>query len=153
MLSVVRYPRGTESKIVSAVFKSASDFTIDTAKKCDVLIATYGRITEEVIKAKLLLEKNGYSVVILKFLKLKPLDFTKINQLIDSLEPKIIYGVEEGMKIGGFCEYLFANVTNNCEKQILAIDEKIVPHGTIDELYDFVGLSAKKISSQILKWM
>lgn len=150
-VSTLRYPKGCESKLVSAVFKAPGDFKLDTAKKCDILFVTYGRITEEVIKAKVVLEKRGYSVVILKFVKLKPLNFDKINELISSLSPKTIVGVEEGMKIGGFCEYLFSNIKTTANIKTLAIDEKFIPQGTLKEQFDFAGLSAEKICLEALK--
>ena len=150
-VSCLRYPRGSESKLVSAVFKTPGDFKLDAVKKCDILFVTYGRITEEVIKAKIILEKKGHSVVILKFVKLKPLNFDKIKNLISSLSPQTIVAVEEGMKTGGFSEYLFSNISTSASVKTLAIDEKFVPQGTLDELFDYAGLSAEKICIEALK--
>ena len=151
-LSVLRYPKGDEAKITAAVFTQNKDFSVDVAKKCDVLLVTYGRITDEVLKAKVILEKNNRSCVVLKFLKLKPLDFKKITKLISSLSPKLICAVEEGMKTGGFSEYLFSNIQTEADAKIIAIDETFVPQGSIDELYDFCGLASRKIAAKVLKW-
>ena len=150
-LSILRYPKDYESKITSTVFSSSQDFQIDSTKKCNILFVTYGRVTEEVIKAKILLEKKGKSVVILKFLKLKPLDYAKINKLICSLSPDYIIGIEEGMKIGGFCEFLFSNISFSAIKHIIAIDDVFVPQGNISQLFDLVGLSAPKIYEKTVK--
>ncbi len=152
-LSVLRYPKGDEAKVSAAVFDTPYDFSVDVIKKCDVLLVSYGRITDEVLKAKVILEKNGFSVVVLKFLKLKPIDFKKVSKLISSLLPKLLCCVEEGMKIGGFSEYLVSNIQTDAEVKIVAIDEMFVPQGSMEELYDYCGLSARKIAAKVLKWM
>lgn len=152
-LSVLRYPKGGESKLSAAIFSKPSDFVIDTPKKCDVLFVTYGRITDEVIKAKLLLEKKGIDVVILKFIKLKPLSFSKISKLISSLSPTFVCAVEEGMKTGGFSEYLFSNLSLSVPTKTIAIDETFVAQGTVDELFASCGISSVNIYEKVTKWI
>lgn len=150
-VSVLRYPKGCDSKLISSVFSSDGDFSLDCVEYSEIVIVTYGRVTEEALKAKVLLKTKGHSVSVLKFLKLKPLDFKKIELLINSISPKLLCVVEEGMKTGGFGEYLLSNVKLNAKTDIIAIDETFVPHGTVQELYDLCSLSGTKICARILK--
>lgn len=149
--SVLRYPKAGDSKLISSIFSPDKDFCLDCVEHSDIVIVTYGRVTEEVLKAKALLKSKGYSVTVLKFLKLKPLDFKRIELLINSISPKLLCVVEEGMKTGGFGEYLLSNVKLNAKTEVIAIDEMFVPHGTLQELYDFCSLSGAKICARILK--
>lgn len=150
-LSVLRYPKATDNKLISSVFNKVSDFSLDVVDRCDVLFVTYGRITEEVLKAKLFLKSKGYSVSVLKFLKLKPLELNKIEKLINAMSPKFVCIVEEGMKTGGFGEYLLSDISISAKTKVIAVDDMFVPHGTVDELFDLCSLSAKKITEQVLR--
>ncbi len=152
-LSVLRYPKGSDSELISRVFKADCDFALDTVEHTEVLFITYGRITEEVLKAKLLLKSQGYTASVLKFTKLKPIDFKQFERLINTVSPKLVCVVEEGMKTGGFGEYLISNITVNSASEIIAIDDIFVPHGTVSELYDYCSLSAPKIYSRVIKWL
>jgi len=152
-VSVLRYPKDADNEFLSQNFSSSKDFLLDTKDTCDVLIVTYGRVSEQALKAKLLLSKTGAKVSVLKFVKLKPLDFKKISKLILALNPKHIFVVEEGMKTGGFGEYFFSNVDYSCHKEVFAIDETFVPQGTLEELYSHTKLDAKSIYTRIKKWI
>ena len=67
------------------------------------------------------------------------------------MSPKHIAVVEEGMKTGGFGEYFLSNVSVSSTNQVIAVDEMFVPHGTLDELFDYCGISAEKIYSRIIQ--
>lgn len=150
-LSVMRYPRGGESELVSRAFDKIGDFCIDNTNECKILLVTYGRITEEVLKAKIMLELKGYKTSVLKFLKLKPIDFDKFSEIINTISPSLVCIIEEGMKTGGFGEYFLSNVKIDADKLVIAVDEIFVPQGTLTELFDYCGLSCEKIYSRIMK--
>lgn len=149
----VRYPKGGECSDIKECFE-VSDFALDEKKSCDILLITYGKITSEVIKSKKNLEKQGYSCVILKFLKLKPIDFAKVYDIIKTVSPKYVFVVEEGIRSAGFGEHIFANIPTDINKcDIIAISDNFVPFGTLAELYDFAGISATKITEKIIQWI
>ncbi len=148
----VRYPKGTQEEELLSVF-SSGDFSFDEEKNCDVLIITYGRITAEVLKAKRMLEEKNIKVSVLKFLKLKPLDTERINALISKISPSLIVCVEEGVKSGGFGQYVFSNLQLDAKSKIIAINDTFVPHGTLQELYEFAGIDAKTVCDRISRWM
>ncbi len=150
-LSVLRFPKDTDNKILSLVFPTPSDYSIDSLKAADVLFVTYGRIAQEAVKAKLSLSSKGISASILKFVKIKPIDFNKINEIIKAVSPKFICIVEEGMKIGGFGEYFLSEIDTVAKKEVMAINEEFLPHGTIEQLYSVAGLSGDKIAQRVEK--
>lgn len=152
-LSVLRYPKAENSDLLTKYYPIASDFTYDSPDKCDVVIVTYGRVTEEALKAKLLLKSKGISATVLKFLKLKPIDSDYHNKKINDIAPKLVCVVEEGMKIGGFGEYFLSGIDAPVCKKVIAIDELFVPQGTISELLEYCSLSAASICSRILEWL
>lgn len=150
----VRYPKGGENEKIKAAFPTPCDFSLDEKGHAQVLIITYGRITAEVIGAKNFLASLGISCTILKFLKLKPLDIQKVNDIIEEVSPEYVFVVEEGIKASGFGEHIFASLPSSCNKcEVIAVDGVFVPHGTLLELYDFTGLSSRKISEKVLSWI
>lgn len=149
----VRYPKGTQSVTVKNSFPIPSDISLDEEKSADVLFITYGRITEEVLKAKEILQGKNISCTVLKFLKLKPVDYTAVARIISQINPTYILAVEEGIKIAGFSEHLFANLpVSQYQTDIIAIGDYFVPHGSLDELYDFCAMSSRKICEKVISW-
>ncbi len=148
----VRYPKGCENLAIKEAFPTLSDFTIDE-NKCDVVIATYGRVTSEALIAKEKLAQKGIAAGVLKFLKLKPIDFDAVSQLIRQTGAALVVFLEEGIKTGGFGEHLFSNISIPQNREIIAIDETFIPHGTLRELYDYAGLSADRVHDRIVSWM
>ena len=155
----IRYPNSQEHKFVAEEFVELlddelypfmrADFSFDS--EIDVMFVTYGHIVEEVREAKKHLIADGISSGIILVECIKPYD--KICDRILSIAKKakqIIY-VEEGIKNGGAA---MITETILCEKgldlsktkyNIIAIDDNFASPDEPCCLYDFVGLSSKKI--------
>jgi len=91
----------------------------------------------------------------------KPLDWETISHILTRPNPQRIFILEEGARICGFGQYLIAELIEtkpDLAQKIwsihhYAIPDQFVPHGSRNQLLDFVGLSAEKLIKRISEAM
>lgn len=163
---VIRYPKSscpTEFPQFSSpvelgrgIFMPCTEFVIENvtekqleAHKNKILVVLTGGMYSEVQKAvrSVLLEDGYADMYILRFIK--PFDESYFIELA-----KKYYGVvfvEDGVKIGGICEYLKSILAENgiLNTKLLGFDDKFFSHGTRDEILEAAGLSVNHIKRAI----
>lgn len=166
-IDIVRYPKGAEIEYNREGFIGSFDLKYKLPPSPDVVIVTYGRITANaVLAAKMLSEGSGggYSVGVIKLVKIYPFDADEIKKLCCGA--KLVYLLEEGMKSGGIAEKLAAefacddvaqNKVNGRSHEpriaIRAIDGRFVSHGDVDSLYRELGFTPDAIAAEIASLM
>lgn len=129
--NVVRYPRGTEKKLICKT-DSSVDFNVFGNKKAEKAIVTFGRLfnfADDVLNN----EKKDFCLI--KLNKIFPIE-DELFELLSTF--KEIHVFEEGIKSGGIGEYVAANVKTNCE--IHAIDNKFIPQGEVNSILSSLKL-------------
>lgn len=153
---VIRYPKGVESTYDKSLFQDFGSFHVadfgDISMETTCVFLTYGRVTENVIAAATAMQKKHIRVI--KLLCIKPISYEKLFEVIGN--PLIILIVEEGMRTGGVGEsildYMCVHHLAMHSRVILrAIDDTFVYNGTVEELYDQVGMSVEQLSSDLEK--
>lgn len=163
---VIRYPKSscpTEFPQFSSpielgrgIFMPCTEFVIENvtekqleAHKNKILVVLTGGMYPEAQKAvrSVLLEDGYADMYILRFIK--PFDESYFLELA-----KKYYGVvfvEDGVKIGGICEYLKSILAENgiLNTKLLGFDDKFFSHGTRDEILEAAGLSVNHIKRAI----
>ena len=163
---VIRYPKSscpTEFPQFSSpielgrgIFMPCTEFVIENvtekqleAHKNKVLVVLTGGMYPEAQKAvrSVLLEDGYADMYILRFIK--PFDESYFLELA-----KKYYGVvlvEDGVKIGGICEYLKSILAENgiLNTKLLGFEDKFSSHGTRDEILEAAGLSVNHIKKAI----
>ena len=147
--AIVRYPRGSESLYDRSGF---TDFTELTAMGADsdIVIITYGKITEEAYGAAQILEKLGIGVRIVKLIDICPLPFGKILALIG--KARLVYILEEGIRSGSVGEKIAAKIAESSLSArviIKAVDNAFVPHGQRNELLCDLCLDKTSVAHEI----
>ena len=154
----IRYPNSEEHVFLENDFVDLSDSTypfmrIDFSPDVvpEVLFITYGQIISSVREAKRLLATDGVSAGIVLVECLKP--YEPVCERISSLAKdarQIVY-VEEGIKNGGAAMITESTLRGNgfdfgkTNYDIIAIDDNFASPDKPCDLYDFVGLSSRKI--------
>ena len=153
----VRYPNAKENDIVSSQLpyvdmESGIRFDFDPSTPPTRIYVTYGSIVEKVIDAKRILAERGIDVGIVLLERIKPYKpaVTFIKALI-SQGTHLVY-VEEGIKNGGAAmitrDMLFENgALEGVRFDIAAIDDGFANPTEQCDLYDYVGLSPKKLTA------
>lgn len=163
---VIRYPKlscptefpqfSSPVELGRGIFMPCTEFVIENvtekqleAHKNKVLVVLTGGMYPEVQKAvrSVLLEDGYADMYILRFIK--PFDESYFLELA-----KKYYGVvlvEDGVKIGGICEYLKSILAENgiLNTKLLGFDDKFFSHGTRDEILEATGLSVNHIKRAI----
>lgn len=158
--TVIRYSNSEPTEAVRCAFYPGGDYEnygirydFDIENPPENLIITYGNITNRVLSAKEMLEKEQIRVGILALECLKP-TAPAILFITERLRGvgRILF-VEEGIKNGGIgmisrdalceCGYLPGRIM-----EILAIEDNFAKPKEICDLYAYLGLSAEKIAEK-----
>ena len=163
---VIRYPKlscptefpqfSSPIELGRGIFMPCTEFVIENvtekqleAHKNKILVVLTGGMYPETQKAvrSVLLEDGYADMYILRFIK--PFDESYFIELA-----KKYYGVvfvEDGVKIGGICEYLKSILAENgiLNTKLLGFDDKFFSHGTRDEILEAAGLSVNHIKRAI----
>lgn len=150
----VRYPKGAPEDYDRSFFKGSGDMRFCSfGNNPSVSIITYGRITKNALLAATQLYKKGIQTKVIKLIRIKPIDFKKLDKMIFSTN--ILYILEEGIKTGGTGEMIintFAanDILNNKKVKIKAIDDTFVTYGNNELLYRDCGFLPEQIADDII---
>ena len=155
-ISVVRYPKGKELSYDRASFmphgalRVCDSFVKD---KPDTVIVTYGSVTKNVYEAAEKLFSDGFSIRIIKLVKVHPVceyiaDVAKYTE-----GAKFVYFAEEGIKNGGISQKIISSLSENgklsAKTFIRAIDGYYPVHGSVDYVREKCGLDAESMVNEI----
>ena len=160
----IRYPNSSENKRVIDMFYSngeSLDFGVranfSPSDAPEYVFITYGSLINNVIEAADILYGKGVRVGIILLERLKPYDDLAccIRPYI-SASRKIIFA-EEGIKNGGAAMLLKSALEDiglelSDRYEIIAIDDNFATPADSCELYEYLGLSPKRLSEKILRY-
>jgi transketolase len=115
------------------------------------IVATGSLVANALKAAEILQQKHNLETIVLNFSTIKPLDE---NALLDLAE-KVggIVSVEEHQKFGGFGSAVAEVLAEKFPTPMafVAVDDKFGQSGTMEELWDFYGLSVEAIVTKVLE--
>ena len=159
-ISVVRYPKGKELSYDRNAFVSHGTFSVCDSfvkDKPDAVIITYGGITKNVYDTAEKLFSDGFSIRIIKLLKVHPVseyiaDVTKYTE-----GARLLYFAEEGIKNGGISQKIISSLSENgklsAKTFIRAIDGYYPVHGSVDYVRTLCGLDVESMAEEIINNM
>ncbi len=151
----VKYPRGTayyELKGENGPLELGKGEVIYKGDK--VAIVAVGDMMKDANEAYEKLKRDGHKVTLVNPIFIKPFD----KKLIKSIakEHDVIIVVEDNVYQGGFGQTVasYLRVNNiKCRVEIMAIDDRFVPHGKVDELKKRLGIDSDSIVEKALKYL
>ena len=150
-LVALRYPRGCESERPADMPQSSMNYDIYGDRNSKKLLITYGRLFSNAVKALEKLKAKGESICILKLCKIKPID-SKAIEFAKNFET--IHFFEEGILAGGIGEtfdYELTKIGYTGLYKITAIEDKFVPHATVQNALRYQHLDADSMCEIISK--
>lgn len=150
----LRYPRGGNRWLTTSCW----DATAATAEKgqftchkqgSDVLLVSYGVLTENVLKAADYLEENGISSGVIRLLTVAPLPVDGLIAAMGSCKKVMI--VEECCTGAGIKEALAWQIHERlpqCRIEGIDLGYRFVTHGDTDTLYAHYGLDSLSIAKK-----
>ena len=150
----IRYPNASETPSVCDTFFASgeemqrllhADFDVNTPPS--VLFITYGQIAARVLEAERILKQQGISAGTLLLEALAPYKETaaRIRPYLNR-DQKIIFA-EEGIRNGGAGMILSSLLADTAHIEIAAIEDNFAKPSSPCDLYDYVGLSAERLSA------
>ena len=161
--TAIRYSNSSEDKRVSEIFYPDgcyNNFGVRTdfasSDVPEYLFITYGTIVSNVLSAKEILAEKGVSIGVILLERLKPYDSIARAVLPYVSAAKKILFVEEGIKNGGAGMLLLSSLNDIGAKlsdkyEISAIDDNFAAPEQLCELYEYLGLSPKRLAEKILE--
>ncbi len=152
----IRYPKGfingeeidwtmPPTKIVEPEIQLVS-------KGDDIAILSFGTMLQNCKEALELLKKQGINVALYDMKLAKPLNYLILNNLFETYSRFMT--VEDGSKIGGFGNAINEYNTEigaNAVIESLGFPDKVIEHGTTEELFSKFGLDAKGIANAVYR--
>ncbi len=136
----VRYPRGNDKSVYDKTNVNTS-FTYNDSGN-GVLVVTYGRLYNNVLAAKEMLNNKGIDFDTLKLVKIFPVE----DEIVDIISNyKAVFFFEEAYKYGSISEI----VSVKCKNVIVKNIDDFVKHGKVNSLLDNLGLSPEKMAGEI----
>ncbi|MCH8496298.1 MAG: 1-deoxy-D-xylulose-5-phosphate synthase [Balneolales bacterium] len=145
----IRYPRGSTENFLPAEQKPR---LLEIGKgEClregdHIAVLSFGTIGNQVVKAVDAMLAEGIAIGHYNMRFVKPLD----TDLIDLIATKYgtVITIEDGTKIGGFGSAVAEYISENhpgVRVKIMGVPDRIVEHGTQDELYREVGIDSQAV--------
>lgn len=159
-LAVIRYPKGAEQQYDRSGCSHDGDLSYQDFSEVgkdsehpEIVIVTYGRITQNAYDAIQLLKANK-QIRLIKLIKVYPLELEKIFSLMG--QAKLVYILEEGIRSGGIGEKLAAAIAQNedfkpAKLRIRAIENPLMEQGDLPDLYNCCGFLPAQIADEIME--
>lgn len=163
----IRYPKATcfeinsQGRMLKTVNKdNPKPFKIGEARQLkngdDAAILAFGTSVKDALEAHKLLKEQGIKCRVVDMRFIKPLDKEAISDA--ALCTHKIVCVEDGIKNGGAGESVLSvlmdmDLCNNLKFKSLAIDDKFIPHGQIEQLKTTAKIDSESIFKAVVSLM
>ena len=151
----IRYPRGEAydglREYRDPVCRGKAEVIV---REGDIALLAVGSMVKIAEKAREILKKKGFRVTLVNMRFVKPLDTGLLDQL--AADHRLFVTLEENVKSGGFGEAVLAEAAERKEKwppvQVIAIEDRFVPQGSIPELLHRLGMDAEAVADRTQRW-
>ena len=150
----IRYPRGeayTGLEDYRAPIEMGKAEILEKGK--EIAILAVGNMVRTAVQVTENLRNCGYepTLVNMRFVKLLDMDLLEILREDHSL----IVTMEENVKSGGFGEQVmtyYGSRPHSPAVRIVAIEDKFVPHGSVEDLMHQQQMDSASVTERILRW-
>ena len=142
----VRYPRGCDG----AFTEVAAQPVVHAGT--DITLVGYGRMINELLGAARLLEKKGVSAEVVKLPSVKPIDMSAVAASVRKTGRLLV--AEEAVCIGCAGKEIAASLRTaglNVPTRLCNIGDRFVRHGSVQKLFEMLGLDAASLSEAALE--
>ena len=144
----IRFPRGTEDLINESSWGHGAVATYH--RGTDGLFITYGKLTNEAIKASTILRNHGLQVSVMRLLEINPIPLESITELLEG-QKHIVIAEEASSGIAERLAWHILQIMPDAKIQIADIGNHYVTHGNIQTLYQHCGLDAASLAEKMME--
>lgn len=150
----IRYPRGEVYKGLeghNAVLQYGKSEWI--FKEKEIALLAVGNMVRTAVEVRDALKRKGYDVSLINVRFVKPIDTDMVEEAVKN--HKLIVCMEENVKYGGYGEHVTAHIAElgktNVRVMNISIPDEFVEHGSVEKLYESLGLDKDSIVERIMK--
>lgn len=149
----IRYPRGNGIGVhMDETLKEIPIGSWEVLKEgTGAVILTFGTMIPVALKACTELKKKGMSIRVVNARFIKPLDYQMLRQIATENIP--VLTIEEHALEGGFgsaiLEFFEEENLHHIDVKRMGIPDRFIEHGSVDELYEEIGLTVEETMKQI----
>lgn len=150
----IRYPRGeayTGLEDYRAPIEMGKAEILEKGK--EIAILAVGNMVRTAVQVTENLRNCGYEPTLVNMRFVKPLDMDLLEILRE--DHSLIVTMEENVKSGGFGEQVMAYYGSRLHSpavRIVAIEDKFVPHGSVEDLMHQQQMDSASVTERILRW-
>lgn len=150
----IRYPRGeayTGLEDYRAPIEMGKAEILEKGK--EIAILAVGNMVRTAVQVTENLRNCGYEPTLVNMRFVKPLDMDLLEILRE--DHSLIVTMEENVKSGGFGEQVmtyYGSRQHSPAVRIVAIEDKFVPHGSVEDLMHQQQMDSASVTERILRW-
>lgn len=150
----IRYPRGeayTGLEDYRAPIEMGKAEILEKGK--EIAILAVGNMVRTAVQVTENLRNCGYEPTLVNMRFVKPLDMDLLEILRE--DHSLIVTMEENVKSGGFGEQVMTHYGSRLHSpavRIVAIEDKFVPHGSVEDLMHQQQMDSASVTERILRW-
>ena len=150
----IRYPRGeayTGLEDYRAPIEMGKAEILEKGK--EIAILAVGNMVRTAVQVTENLRNCGYESTLVNMRFVKPLDMDLLEILRE--DHSLIVTMEENVKSGGFGEQVmtyYGSRLHSPAVRIVAIEDKFVPHGSVEDLMHQQQMDSASVTERILRW-
>lgn len=150
----IRYPRGeayTGLEDYRASIEMGKAEILEKGK--EIAILAVGNMVRTAVQVTENLRNCGYEPTLVNMRFVKPLDMDLLEILRE--DHSLIVTMEENVKSGGFGEQVmtyYGSRLHSPAVRIVAIEDKFVPHGSVEDLMHQQQMDSASVTERILRW-
>lgn len=150
----IRYPRGeayTGLEDYRAPIEMGKAEILEKGK--EIAILAVGNMVRTAVQVTENLRNCGYEPTLVNMRFVKPLDMDLLEILRE--DHSLIATMEENVKSGGFGEQVmtyYGSRLHSPAVRIVAIEDKFVPHGSVEDLMHQQQMDSASVTERILRW-
>ena len=119
----------------------------------EIAILAVGNMVRTAVQVTENLRNCGYKPTLVNMRFVKPLDMDLLEILRE--DHSLIVTMEENVKSGGFGEQVMTHYGSRLHSpavRIVAIEDKFVPHGSVEDLMHQQQIDSASVTERILRW-
>ena len=150
----IRYPRGeayTGLEDYRAPIEMGKAEILEKGK--EIAILAVGNMVRTAVQVTENLRNCGYEPTLVNMRFVKPLDMDLLEILRE--DHSLIVTMEENVKSGGFGDQVmtyYGSRLHSPAVRIVAIEDKFVPHGSVEDLMHQQQMDSASVTERILRW-
>ena len=150
----IRYPRGeayTGLEDYRAPIEMGKAEILEKGK--EIAILAVGNMVRTAVQVTENLRNRGYEPTLVNMRFVKPLDMDLLEIMRE--DHSLIVTLEENVKSGGFGEQVmtyYGSRLHSPAVRIVAIEDKFVPHGSVEDLMHQQQMDSASVTERILRW-